>query len=66
MANQRNGDDLLQQSHLMGGALARAKFMGYPSRHYQNSMANSYYSNKFYNNVVPARDVVSKAKFQEF
>jgi hypothetical protein len=40
--------------------------MGYPSRRYPDSMANLYYSNNFYNDVVRDREVVSRAEFQEF
>ena len=41
-----------------GEALPRAKFMGYLSRHYPDSMANLCYNNDFYNDAFPERDVL--------
>jgi hypothetical protein len=38
--------------------------MGYPSRHYPDSMANLYYNNNFYNNTIRERDVVSRFNYQ--
>jgi hypothetical protein len=40
--------------------------MGYPSRHYPDSMANLYYSNNFYNDVVRDREALWRADFQKF
>jgi hypothetical protein len=40
--------------------------MGYPSRHYPDSMANLYYSNNFYKDVVRDREALWRADFQKF
>jgi hypothetical protein len=40
--------------------------MGYPSRHYPDSMANLYYNNNFYNDVVRDREAPWRADFQKF
>jgi len=40
----------------------RAKLLGYLSRRYLDSMANLYYNNNFYNDVVRDRKVVSRAE----
>ncbi|XP_059459967.1 uncharacterized protein LOC132189308 [Corylus avellana] len=40
--------------------------MGYPSRHYPDSMANLYYNNNFYNDTVRERDVVSRSDYQRY
>jgi hypothetical protein len=44
----------------------RAKLMGYPSRHYLDSMANLYYNNNFYNDVVRDREALWRVDFQKF
>jgi hypothetical protein len=41
-----------------GGALLRAKFIGYLGRRYPDSMANLYYSNNSYNDVVHDREAL--------
>jgi hypothetical protein len=40
--------------------------MGYPSQHYPDSMANLYYNNNFYNDVIHERDVVSRSDYQRY
>jgi len=40
--------------------------MGYPSRRYPDSMANLYYSNNSYNDVVCDMEALWRADFQEF
>jgi len=37
------------------GALLRAEFMGHPTWHYPDSMANLYYGNNFYNDISSER-----------
>jgi hypothetical protein len=49
-----------------GGALLRVEIMRHPSQHYPDSMANLYYNNNFYNNVVRERDVVLRFDYQRY
>jgi hypothetical protein len=40
--------------------------MGYPSRHYPDSMANLYYNNNFYNDIVRDREALWRVDSQKF